>query len=53
MDSTVTLMLGSFAITMVFVTLLAYWQKNEKRDIALLACIAGVTGAASAVSVAV
>ncbi len=46
MSSTITIMLGTFALTMVFVTFLAYWQKNEKRDVALLACVAGVTGAA-------
>ncbi len=52
MDS-ITIMLLTFAATMVFVTWLAYRQRNEKRDIALLACVAGVTGVVSAVSMVV
>ncbi len=49
---TITIMLSTFAVTMVLVTWLAYRQKNEKRDIALLACVAGITGVASAATMA-
>ena len=46
-------MLLTFAATMVLVTWLAYRQKNEKRDVVLLTSVGGVSGVASAVSLAI
>lgn len=47
-----TLLLGTFALTLLVVTLHAWRLGNEKRDVALLGALAGLSGFGAAVSTA-
>lgn len=51
MDTTLVFVLATLTLTMFAATLHAWRLRNERRDVALLACLGGLFGVGTAVAV--